>query len=187
MSRRARQRSLVFCRGRLRLAMCLSIVSWAGLACGDDDVVAREDAGVPPSCFTFGPLSAAGSGSPDPDGVGGEADLEVRTDVLRAVFAAVDRPVHIAASGGTLIDLHLLGRSDHMNELSQLGGVSQGVQILYTDVEVVEDGPSRLFVDARGHVQAQPAASGAEPAVTPEPGTDLAVSTRYELRCGEPR
>lgn len=139
------------------------------------------DAG--PQCFTWATVGAEGEGSPPPDGVGGEGDIEVRTDVLRAVFAAVDRPVHLAPSGGTLVDLHLLGRDDHLNEISQLAGVSQEMQVAYTEMEVVEAGPGRFVLEARGHVKPQPG----EPSVSPDPGTDLSAVTRYELRCGEPR
>ncbi len=175
--------------------LCLGLGGLLGCDCGDDDTPDGDggttdappaDAG--PSCdFAVTTLGAGGEGSPPPDGLGGEGDLEIRSDVLRAVFSAVDRPVGVAASGGTLMDLHLLGQDDHLNELSQLGGVSQGVQVAYTEVEVVEQEPTHVVVEVRGHVAPQPAGEGETPSVTPDPGTDIAVVTRYEFRCGEQR
>lgn len=144
-----------------------------------------EDGKTGSMCVTAGRLDASGT-RVAPDGLGGEGDLKVQSDVLTAVFAAVDRPVQIAASGGTLIDLYLNGRSDHMNEYSQIAGADQALQVAYTSMQVVEQDGQHVVVESSGHVQPQPPSPGGAPAVDPDPGTDVTYVTRYEVRCGEP-
>lgn len=152
---------------------------------GASDAESEAQPDAPPSCeidsWTLGDDDVP---SAPPDGLGGTGDLAVETDVLRAVFSAVDRPVGIAPTGGTLMDLHLLGRGDHMNELSQMAGPGQGLVVAYSALEVDDSTPGLLVVEAVGHVQPQPAPAGSEPIVTPAPERDLAFVTRYEFRCG---
>jgi len=157
-------------------------------ACGDDDNDAGTDAGTDagPLCVTASIITGSTESAPPPDGIAGNMDLAVENGVIRAVFSAIDRPVGVAASGGTLMDLHFIGQSDHMNEFSQLAGVAQALQVAYTSLEVAESEVDRLVVEARGHVSPQPPGEGESPAVTPDPGTDLEYVTRYEIRCGEP-
>ncbi len=180
----------------LRLLLSFALSSLFFVGCGDDDTdtdaatdtAPDSDASDTPeacSALSFTRIAAGGTGSESPDGIGGEGDLEVRNGTLRAVFSAVDRPSGIAASGGTLVDLHLLGQSDHMNELSQLAGADQAMQVEYTSLEVVEENPRSLVVEARGFVKPQPQEEGEEAVITPAPGENLAYITRYTFGCEE--
>jgi hypothetical protein len=177
-------------RGTGKFGLCLGIAASMWLGCGDDDDdEVPEDAAVDArvTCeITAGILDDSGTRA-FPVGMGGEGDLRVSTDVLTAVFAHIERPAIIAASGGTLIDLYLNGRDDHLNEYSQLAGASQPLQVRYTDVEVVEQDDHHVVVESRGFVSPQPPREGQDPAVTPHPGEDLTYVTRWELRCGDPR
>ncbi|NOY94668.1 MAG: CehA/McbA family metallohydrolase [Deltaproteobacteria bacterium] len=147
-------------------------------AMGDD----AGDAGA--ACvFSVATLAAGGEAAPGPDGIGGEGDLEIRSDSLVAVFAALDRPSGVAKTGGTLIDLHRPGRSDHMNELSQLAGPDQSMQVAYTSLEVSEQTADSLTVQASGFVSPQPTEVGADPIITPDPGENLSFVTTYTFRC----
>lgn len=165
-------------------------------ACGDDDGTPGTDAGPPdapmgdagPTCtITAAEIGATGAPSRPPDGIGGAGDLAVETDVLRAVFARVDREALLGASGGTIIDLHLVtSESDHMNELSQLAGVSQDLRVRYTEMNVVTEDDRHVVIEVRGHLLPGAKEPGETPAVTPDPGENIRVTTQYELRCGEP-
>ncbi|MCS6797362.1 MAG: hypothetical protein NZ898_02335 [Myxococcota bacterium] len=142
----------------------------------------EPDGGGP--CVRVRTLGADGRRA-SPDGIGGSGDLEIVNGVLRAVIAAPARTAHYAASGGTLVDLHLLGEGDSLNELSQLGSPAQASQVRYTELEVVEQSEMRAIVEVRGHVQLAPRPPGGTDPISPHPGTNLAVTTRYEVRCGE--
>ncbi|MFW6086986.1 MAG: CehA/McbA family metallohydrolase [Myxococcota bacterium] len=167
----------------LRFVVWVGVGAAGALASGCDD----GDGGAPGACsIEVGTLDATGE-RPFPDGIGGEGDLRVRTDVLTAVFSDVDRPAHIAASGGTLVDLSLDGGDDHMNEYSQIAGASQSLQVRYTEMEVVEQDDRRAVVESRGFVQPQPVEAGEAEPVQPDPGTDIELVTQWEMRCGDPR
>ena len=178
----------------LRLLLLALTLAFPLIGCGDDDTEGDTgtdaeadvpDAAAACSTLSFRRIPAGGEGGEAPDGIGGEGDLEIQNGILRAVFSAVDRPSGIAASGGTLIDLHLLGQSDHMNELSQLAGADQAMQVEYTSVEVVEENPRSLVVEARGFVKPQPQEEGADAVISPEPGENLVYITRYTFGCEE--
>ena len=177
-------------RSLLLLLLALTLVG-----CGDDS--APTDGGVDASdgstdasdggvscTFNVATLAAGGDRAPGPDGIGGDGDLEIRTDALVAVFSALDRPSGIAKSGGTLVDLHRPGRSDHMNEFSQLAGPDQSMQVEYTSLDVSEQTTDHLVVQASGFVSPQPTEAGTPGPITPGPGENLSFVTTYTFHCG---
>jgi hypothetical protein len=162
--------------------LCVVVLVASLVGCRKD-----KDDDIEPTCtITAGILDDSGTRA-FPVGMGGEGDLRISTDVLTAVFARIDRPAVIAASGGTLVDLYLNGRDDHMNEYSQLAGAAQALQIRYTEMEVVEQEDRHVVVESRGFVQPQPPREGQSPAVQPDPGENMRFVTRWEIRCGEPK
>jgi hypothetical protein len=167
------------------------VIAGVGVGCGDDDGGGADGGGdggdAGEGCISAMVLADGSGTSAEPDGIGGDGDLALDNGVIRAVFAAVDRPSGIAASGGTLIDLHFIGQGDHLNEFSQLAGPDQALQVRYSEMAIAQMESNRAVIEVSGHVQPQPPDEGEEAAVTPDPGTDLAVTTRYEMRCGEAR
>lgn len=178
----------------LRFFVVLGLSGWVGCGCGDDDggtdagdVDGAMGDGGPGMCTVRAVTIEGATEQPAaPHGIGGNMDLAIENDRVRAVFAAIDRPAFYAASGGTLVDFHPIGRGDALNEFSQLGGAAQALQVRYTSMEIAEQDETHVIVQMTGHVQQTPPEAGDAPAISPDPGTDLEMVTRYELRCGEP-
>lgn len=151
---------------------------------GDGSVDGMVDAGGP--CVTVRTIEGATASAPGPDGIAGNMDLEVQNGLLRTVFNAVDRPAFLAASGGHIVDFHYLGESDHFQELSQLGGPAQSLQVAYTELTIAEQDDNRVVIRASGHVMPQPNDDGTS-SLDPDPGTGLTMITDYEIVCDDPR
>ncbi len=153
-----------------------------GCDCGDDDRrttptedAAAGDAGVDAALPDCGPVESGTISDTrdltEGDTIAGPGDFFLRSDRITLVVDDAGDPDHIAASGGTLLELGVAGSSyDHLNQVSQLFTGRQGATIDYDAVGAENAGTIARIV-ATGEVHGR----AGFPAVT-----------TYELRTCEP-
>ncbi len=97
-------------------------------------------------------------------------DVVLENDLVTAVIDDVDHPHHLAASGGTLLDLAPRGGADALNAVYTVTGILPRDAPKYRSLQVIEE-PGLVAVIARGTLD----------------GNDrVQVTTRYELRACDP-
>ncbi|MBI2376127.1 MAG: CehA/McbA family metallohydrolase [Deltaproteobacteria bacterium] len=106
-----------------------------------------------------------------PNALAAVGDVLIENGVARAVIDALDHPHHLAAHGGSLIDLELIGvAEDGLNVVLQATGLLPKDAVTYTSMRLVE-GDGYAAIELRGHL------GGDE---------EELVATRYEIRPCEP-
>ena len=148
--------------------------------CLGDDAGCRVEPACPslafPACTGgFVEARVLAAGDPVPGGPYARAtagDVLLGNDRVVAVIDAVDRPRHLATSGGNVLDLGTRGGDDdNLDQVLQAVGILPGDQARWTSLEIVETGPDVAAVQVRGTLDGRPG---------------VKIASRYEARPCEP-
>jgi hypothetical protein len=113
---------------------------------------------------------------PGLDALAARGDIRLGNSRMVAVIDGIGEPHHLAATGGTLIDLVPRDKqrgtgNDELNQVLQTVGILPDDTVRYTKLELVNESPDLVAVVARGRLYGR---------------NNVHVVTRYEVRPCEP-
>lgn len=99
-------------------------------------------------------------------------DVLISNGKAVAVIAGIGNQNYVDSNGGTLMDLGTVGdNNDAINQIFQVTGILPGDTVKYTSLELINEAPRRVAVQAKGTLDGHP---------------EVPVYTVYEMRPCEP-